>query len=160
MGRSWQIFCWTIGAWNRNPTVSAWLALSGLCNVSDLALFFAFGKWSAVLDCFTYLPIMGTLLRGTELVLKTWLVLKYFEKGTLSFLPDLKRTILPWDFFPQTFVFALLQKKRFAHPIWTMRSAYLHSPVLCGQDNSITKDEGKYKIFKKCRSHNTPNEVT
>ena len=91
---------------------------------------------------------------------KTWSVLKYFEKGALSFLPHLKLIILPWDFFPQTFVFALLQKKRFAHPIWTMRSAYLHSPVLCGQDNSITKDEGKYKIFKKCRSHNTPNEVT
>ena len=37
-------------------------------------------------------------------------VVKYFEKGTLSFLPDLKRTILPRDFFPQTSVFVFLQK--------------------------------------------------
>ena len=36
---------------------------------------------------------ISTLLKGTEPVLKT--VLKYFEKGTVSFLPDLKRTILP-----------------------------------------------------------------
>ena len=40
--------------------------------------------------CYNYRP------RGTELVLKTWSVLKYFEERTLS--PDLKRTILPQDF--------------------------------------------------------------
>ena len=55
----------------------------------------------------SYLMIL--FLRGTEPVLKTWSVLKYFEKGTLFFLPDLKRTILPWEFFPQTSVFVFLQ---------------------------------------------------
>ena len=31
-------------------------------------------------------------------------------KGTLSFLPDLKRTIPSWDIFPPTSVFGFLQK--------------------------------------------------
>ena len=38
--------------------------------------------------------------RETEPVLKDLVSLKYYEKGTSSFLPDLKRTILPRDFLP------------------------------------------------------------
>ena len=46
-------------------------------------------------DFASFFAAKFNVLKGeTEMVLKTWSVLKYFEKGILSFLPDLKRSIL------------------------------------------------------------------